>query len=111
MKSKQTLILLILACLLSLLPAAAGAAPLLHEGGEAHIAGQLLVADGLEGRLNLLDLDSGEVITTYDVAAPARVYASPSGRYGFAVQTEANLVNVVDSGISRVLMRTISIPK
>jgi hypothetical protein len=60
---------------------------------------RLLVADGVESTVSVVDLETGEVLATYELAAPASIYTSPSGRYGFAVQSDGNIVNVIDSGV------------
>ncbi len=60
---------------------------------------RLLVADGVDSTVSVVDLESGDVLATYELSASAAVYTSPSGRYGFAVQTDGNSVNVIDSGV------------
>lgn len=62
-------------------------------------AGRLLIADGENGLLQVLDLDWGRVIKKFEVAGPARVYTTESGRFGVARQYFANQVNFVDSGL------------
>jgi ABC-type Zn uptake system ZnuABC Zn-binding protein ZnuA/Zn/Cd-binding protein ZinT len=69
------------------------------ESAEAMMPLRLLVTDGVENVVNVLDLESGEVLETFELNAPASVYTSPGGRYGFAVQTDVNLINVIDSGV------------
>ena len=61
--------------------------------------GRLLVADGETGLLQLIELDNGEVIETFMVEGSARVYTTESGRIAVAVQTGANSVNFIDSGL------------
>lgn len=60
---------------------------------------RLLVADGVESIVSVVDLESGDVLATYELSAAATVYTSPSGRYGFAVQADGNIANVIDSGV------------
>ena len=61
--------------------------------------GRLLVADGETGLLQLIELDNGEVIETFMVEGSARVYTTESGRIAAAIQTGANRVNFIDSGL------------
>ena len=61
--------------------------------------GRLLVADGETGLLQLIELDNGEVIETFMVEGSARVYTTESGRIAGVVQTSANTVNFIDSGL------------
>ena len=61
--------------------------------------GRLLVADGETGLLQLIELESGEVIATFMVEGSARVYTTESGRIAVAVQAGANSVNFIDSGL------------
>ena len=61
--------------------------------------GRLLVADGETGLLQLIDLDNGEVIETFMMEAPARVYTTESGRIASVVQRGANRVDFIDSGL------------
>lgn len=60
---------------------------------------RLLVADGVESRVSVIDLATGDVLATHDLSAVPTLYTSPSGRYGFAVQADGNVVNVIDSGV------------
>jgi len=60
---------------------------------------RLAVADGKEAVVHLLDGDSGDVLVTYEVASPARVYAGADGTLAYAVQMNGNQVNVIDVGV------------
>lgn len=60
---------------------------------------RLVVADGKEAVVHLLDGTSGDVLVTYEVASPARVYAGADGTLAYAVQMDGNQVNVVDTGV------------
>lgn len=68
--------------------------------GEAMI-GRLLVGDGEEGKLSVIDLESGEVDQShFDLGARAgRIYATKSGRYAVAVSPDANTAHLFDGGI------------
>ena len=76
-----------------------------HDGhadghGEAMI-GRLLVGDGENGMLSVIDLESGEVDqASFDLGSRAgRIYATKSGRYAVAVSTDANTAHLFDGGI------------
>ena len=73
-----------------------------HEDdhGEA-IIGRLLVGDGEEGNLSVIDLESGEVDQNhFDLGSRAgRIYATKSGRYAVAVSSDANTAHLFDGGI------------
>ncbi len=60
---------------------------------------RLAVADGKEAVVHLLDGESGDVLVTYEVASPARVYAGSDGTLAYALQMDGNQVNVIDTGI------------
>lgn len=60
---------------------------------------RLAVADGKEAVVHLLDGKSGDVLATYAVASPARVYAGADGTLAYAVQMDGNQVNVIDTGV------------
>ncbi len=76
-----------------------------HEEGHAAPVGRLLVGDAEAASLSVIDLASGEVSPAlFDAAAPAaRVYASPSGRFGFAAalgpEDDDDRVQIFDGGI------------
>ncbi|MAQ18746.1 MAG: hypothetical protein CMN30_28610 [Sandaracinus sp.] len=95
------------------LPTGDGGIPLPEDGGtvemdaavEPHTGdltlGRLLVSDHESATTWIFDLDdeSPALLDTWTTAAPSRVYADRHGRYGYLVQTTANRVDVVDSGI------------
>ncbi len=68
--------------------------------GEAMI-GRLLVGDGEEGNLSVIDLESGHVDQAlFDLGSRAgRIYATASGRYAVAVSSDANTAHLFDGGI------------
>lgn len=74
-----------------------------HEHADHDHAGiapvRLVVADGKEAVVHLLDGTSGDVLVTYEVASPARVYAGADGTLAYAVQMDGNQVNVIDTGV------------
>lgn len=74
-------------------PEGGATSPSSAEGGA-----RLLVADGEEPVVHVVDATTGEVVDSFGTLVPARVYAGPSGRYGFAVQMEADVVSVIDAG-------------
>ncbi len=70
------------------------------EHGEA-LHGRLLIGDGDEGKLSVIDLETGEVDQGhFDLGSRAgRIYATKSGRYALAVSSDANTAHVFDGGI------------
>ena len=68
--------------------------------GEAMI-GRLLVGDGEEAKLSVIDLEHGEVDqASFDLGSRAgRIYATKSGRYAIAVSPDANTAHLFDGGI------------
>ncbi len=60
---------------------------------------RLLVSDFETIPSKLIDIDSGKVIARYEVSAPTFPYTSPTGRFGIKIQTNANLITAIDSGI------------
>ena len=73
-----------------------------HEDGHGEaMIGRLLVGDGEEGKLSVIDLESGDVEQArFDLGARAgRIYATKSGRYAVAVSTDANTAHLFDGGI------------
>lgn len=60
---------------------------------------RLLVSDFETAPSKLIDIDNGKVIARYEVSAPTFPYTSPTGRFGVKIQTNANLITAVDSGI------------
>ncbi len=74
------------------------------EGSEG-LLGRLLIADGIEPRLSILDLETGELdLHALEVAAAsATLYSSPSGRFVFALsrgpEDNDDRVQIFDSGI------------
>ena len=60
---------------------------------------RLAVADGKDAVVHLLDVESGDVLATFGVASPARVYAGADGTLAYAVQMDGNQVNIIDTGI------------
>ncbi|MFZ4847893.1 MAG: metal ABC transporter solute-binding protein, Zn/Mn family [Caldilinea sp.] len=60
---------------------------------------RIAIADGVDPSVHLLDVGAGELLVSYDVAGPARVYVGADETLAYAVQTTANQVNVIDSGV------------
>ena len=65
------------------------------------LLGRLLIGDGQEGNLSVIDLEHGEVSQNqFDLGSRAgRIYSSTNGRYAFAVSSDANTAHVFDGGI------------
>ena len=76
----------------------------MDDGGEDHGGmpiGRLLVGDGEEGNISVIDLETGEVDHgLFDVGSRAgRIYSTGSGRYALAVSTDADMAHIFDGGI------------
>ena len=73
------------------------------DEGDDHgdLIGRLLVGDGEEGNLSVIDLETGDVDQDhFDMGSRAgRIYATKSGRYAIAVSTDANTAHLFDGGI------------
>lgn len=63
---------------------------------------RLAVNDHESGAVHVIDLSSGDVVETFELSARATLYTGENGRYVYAVQTNANIVNVIDSGVRQV---------
>lgn len=70
-----------------------------HGASTGVAPARLAVADGRAALVHLLDVKSGEVAATYELASPARVYAGADGTLAYAVQMDGNRVNVIDVGV------------
>ena len=76
-----------------------------HEEGHAAAAGRLLISDAEAASVSVIDLTTESVSPAlFDVAAPgARLYASPSSRFGFALalgdEDDDDRVHIFDGGI------------
>ncbi|HEX6240286.1 MAG TPA: hypothetical protein VFZ61_05315, partial [Polyangiales bacterium] len=60
---------------------------------------RLLVADGVTPVAYVVDTATRETLASFGLSAVARVYSGALGRYGFAVQGEANRIQIFDSGL------------
>ncbi|MCS6870997.1 MAG: zinc ABC transporter substrate-binding protein [Anaerolineae bacterium] len=60
---------------------------------------RLLVSDFEAVPSKLVDVDNGKIIGRYEVGAPTYPYTSPTARFGVLIQTNANVITAVDSGI------------
>ena len=63
--------------------------------------GRLLIGDGEQGKLSVIDLETGDVEQDrFDLGSRAgRIYSTTSGRYAIAVSSDANTAHVFDGGI------------
>ena len=76
----------------------------MDEGGEDHgemLLGRLLIGDGEQGNLSVIDLETGQVDQDrFDLSTRAgRIYSTKSGRYAIAVSSDANTAHLFDGGI------------
>lgn len=60
---------------------------------------RLIVADAEAPQVRVLDIDADAGPMTLDLASAARVYLGPDGRHAWAVQREAGLVQLLDTGL------------
>lgn len=88
--------------------AVAGLGLAIALNGTAAIAGaaevdeapvRLLVADNEAAELHVIDAATGEHLAHAELTGAASLYSGPTGRYGYAVQRDAGLTNIVDSGV------------
>jgi hypothetical protein len=64
--------------------------------------GRLLVAIKDLPKVGIWDIADAALLEEYTLTEPASgIYPSPDYRYGFIIQRTANLVNVIDSGLSQ----------
>jgi len=83
-------------------------AALAHSHGHDHdhhgvVGTRLLVSDANSNAVYVIDLASGQVLGAFTTPGQgSRIYASPSGQYGFAIDRDANRVTVIHSGLSLV---------
>ncbi len=70
------------------------------HGGE-ELMGRLLIGDGEEGKVSVIDLETGEVDQDhFDLGSRAgRIYSTQSGRYAIAVSPDADAAHLFDGGI------------
>ena len=70
------------------------------HGGE-EVMGRLLIGDGEEGKVSVIDLETGEVDQDhFDLGSRAgRIYSTQNGRYAIAVSPDANAAHLFDGGI------------
>ena len=70
-----------------------------HHGDT--ILGRLLVGDGEEGKVSVIDLETGAVDQGhFDLGSRAgRIYSTKTGRYAIAVSSDANTAHLFDGGI------------
>jgi zinc transport system substrate-binding protein len=66
---------------------------------EEQVGERLLVTDAVDPIVRVIDVDDGEPLESFAIEAIARVYAGNSGRFGYAVQGEGDIVQVIDSGL------------
>ncbi|WEJ32578.1 hypothetical protein [Devosia sp. SD17-2] len=71
------------------------------EDHHHHSHWRLFVAYSAVPTVSVIELETGETLETFDVTAPATLYASQSGQAIFAVQSNANRVDAFFSGIER----------
>jgi hypothetical protein len=71
-----------------------------HDGDEAeHSRGRLLVADGVGAAVQVVDLDTHEVVGRFEVGAGAQVFAGAESLYGWVIAGAPGMARAVRSGI------------
>ncbi len=70
-----------------------------HEGPP--VMGRLLIGDGEEGKVSVIDLETGEVDQDrFNLGSRAgRIYSTRNGRYAIAFSPDANAAHLFDRGI------------
>ena len=69
---------------------------------EALTQGRLLISLKDQPKVSIIDINEKTLLEEFALhEAPSALYASPSYRYGYVVQRTADLVNVIDSGLSQ----------
>lgn len=99
MRSARLAPILGLAALLPALPILAqeGGANAVEDDHAEHW--RLFVADQASPLIRAIDLEDGRVVGTFSVEAPASLYVSPSQRLVYAVQSGADRVSIIDTGV------------
>ncbi len=69
----------------------------LADTAEGH--GRLVVADGKQGLLSVIDLETGTVVGRFTTPGPASVYPAPGRQYAFAIHREQDRVSILYSGL------------
>lgn len=72
------------------------------DGDNHRPVGRLLVSDGSNGQVVVIDLQEGEAVASLDTLGPARVYANSNGSHGFAVQTSTDAVQGIRPGLEYI---------
>ncbi len=64
--------------------------------------GRLLISIKDQAKASIVDVKDKTLLEEFTFTeAPSAIYASPSYRYGYVIQRTADLVNVIDSGLSQ----------
>ena len=58
---------------------------------------RMIVADAVAPQIHVSDDETA--LVTFDVASPARLYLGPDGRHAWAVQRDAGVVQLLDTGV------------
>jgi hypothetical protein len=61
---------------------------------------RLFIADHRKPLVSVVDLDTASTLGTFELAAPATLYTTPSKRAVYAVQGSANLVSAIATGLA-----------
>lgn len=74
------------------------------DGGKGELGNlasveRLLVADGRNARAYALDVADGRLLDTFTFRATPSVYSGPSGRFGYVLVPDADLMQVINMGL------------
>lgn len=69
-----------------------------HDHDHDEVRYRLVVADSGAPHVHVLD-ENGQTGARFETASPARLHLGPDGRHAFAVQRDAGLVHVIDTGL------------
>lgn len=73
-----------------------------HDHDHKLTQGRLLISTKDQAKVSIIDINEKALLEEFTlIEAPSAIYASPSYRYGYVIQRTADLVNVIDSGLSQ----------
>lgn len=73
-----------------------------HDHDDELTQGRLLISAKDQAKVSIIDIKEKQLLEEFTFTeAPSAIYASPSYRYGYVIQRTADLVNVIDSGLSQ----------
>jgi zinc transport system substrate-binding protein len=70
-----------------------------QDAGEGSGVWRLFIGDHAEPIVRAVEMNDGAIVGNFTISAPATLFASPSKRFVYAVQSSANRVSIIDTGI------------